>query len=239
MTDRTKTEKASSPRVGRPASYRQKLKEAMRDQILLSAERVFAEKGFGNAKVEDIARRAEVAVGTIYLHFGNKESLYFTLINAKVDRLVAHVRKAVVGVPTACEKIRRITASQLGFFQRNKLFLRTFLHETRGFEWSIQFKLGAKIMTHYRRHLKFVSAIFEQGVADGEFTGNTAPHDMAIALQGMINAFLTDWAHRKPAVDFEENTDLILDIFFNSTLRRDPDAARGGLRSEAKGLTKA
>ena len=54
-------------------------KERRRQQILVSAKRVFSEKGFNKATMEDIASDAELSPGTLYLYFKNKEELYASL----------------------------------------------------------------------------------------------------------------------------------------------------------------
>ena len=50
--------------------------EARREAILDAALEEFAAKGYAGARMEDIARRAGVAKGTLYLHFGDKEGLF-------------------------------------------------------------------------------------------------------------------------------------------------------------------
>ena len=50
-------------------------KERRRQQIMVAAKRVFSEKGFNKATMEDIAHEAELSPGTLYLYFKNKEEL--------------------------------------------------------------------------------------------------------------------------------------------------------------------
>jgi hydroxymethylglutaryl-CoA reductase len=54
-------------------------KERRRQQIMVAAKRVFTEKGFNKATMEDIAQEAELSPGTLYLYFKNKEELYASL----------------------------------------------------------------------------------------------------------------------------------------------------------------
>ena len=54
-------------------------KERRKQQILVAAKRVFSEKGFNKATMEDIAQEAELSPGTLYLYFKNKEELYASL----------------------------------------------------------------------------------------------------------------------------------------------------------------
>ena len=54
-------------------------KERRRQQIMVAAKRVFSEKGFNKATMEDIAQEAELSPGTLYLYFKNKDELYASL----------------------------------------------------------------------------------------------------------------------------------------------------------------
>ncbi len=54
-------------------------KERRRQQIIVAAKRVFSEKGFSRATMEDIAQQAELSPGTLYLYFKNKDELYASL----------------------------------------------------------------------------------------------------------------------------------------------------------------
>jgi AcrR family transcriptional regulator len=55
-----------------------------RDRILRAAVKIFSRKGFFNSKVSEIARAAEVADGTIYLYFRNKDDLLISLFEEKM-----------------------------------------------------------------------------------------------------------------------------------------------------------
>jgi AcrR family transcriptional regulator len=54
-------------------------RERRRQQIIVAAKRVFSEKGFSRATMEDIASEAELSPGTLYLYFKNKDELYASL----------------------------------------------------------------------------------------------------------------------------------------------------------------
>jgi AcrR family transcriptional regulator len=62
-----------------PVNKREHDKVLRREQILEAAVRVFARRGFGNATVAEIAEEADVAAGTIYNYFENKEDLFMSI----------------------------------------------------------------------------------------------------------------------------------------------------------------
>src|SRR5580704_6223669 len=89
---------ASRPVAGAIATSRQGARiakaAARRDAILDAALDEFSAKGFAAARLDDVAKRAGVAKGTIYLHFADKESLFQELIRAKMVPVVGSLETA-------------------------------------------------------------------------------------------------------------------------------------------------
>ncbi len=71
-----------SPRAGSRAAAKARTHENLLDAGLS----VFADRGYGAASVEEIARRAGVSVGSVYAHFSSKENLFLALIERRADR---------------------------------------------------------------------------------------------------------------------------------------------------------
>src|SRR5919198_6132991 len=57
-----------------------------REELLEAAARVFAEKGFQAASVDEIAERAGFSKGAVYWHFESKDDLFFALLAERIDR---------------------------------------------------------------------------------------------------------------------------------------------------------
>ena len=77
-----------APRHPDKARWRRR-KDARPQEILEAALQVFAEKGFAAARMDEIAQRARVSKGTIYLYFESKEAVFRALIQATLVRRVA------------------------------------------------------------------------------------------------------------------------------------------------------
>ena len=69
-------------------------------RILDAAVAVFAEKGFFTSRISDIADRANVADGTVYLYFKNKEEILMTAINTAFDAFMRQARTELEKMPT-------------------------------------------------------------------------------------------------------------------------------------------
>src|SRR5438477_10149566 len=90
-----------------------------RERILEAAVRVFAEKGFYNAKVSEVARVAGVADGTIYLYFKSKDDLLISLFEDRMEEVNRNVRAALDAGGTPLEKLRRLMLLHLEMVERN------------------------------------------------------------------------------------------------------------------------
>jgi AcrR family transcriptional regulator len=81
---------AADPSGGRRAAT----KAANRSAILDAARAVFAEVGFGSASVRDIIRRTDLASGTFYNYFADKESLFRAVVEESAEKVRARVQAA-------------------------------------------------------------------------------------------------------------------------------------------------
>lgn len=90
--------KASQP--AKPRGAREVRSAARREAILAAALEEFSSQGFAAARLDDVAKRAGVAKGTIYLYFADKETLFQELARSMLAPLVVHVEKlAYVELP--------------------------------------------------------------------------------------------------------------------------------------------
>src|SRR5260370_29428206 len=74
--------------------------EDKQKRILEAAVKVFARKGYFAARVSEIARKAGVADGTIYLYFRSKEDILVKLFDEVMAEHVQQARQAMRGLPT-------------------------------------------------------------------------------------------------------------------------------------------
>ena len=84
----------TTPAAARPAGKRERAKAANRDAILRAAREVFSDIGYGAASVRDIVRRTDLASGTFYNYFPDKESVLRALVDEIAVEARARVRAA-------------------------------------------------------------------------------------------------------------------------------------------------
>ena len=117
---------------GKIANLRRKERDRQlrRTDIFKAAEHLFALKGYHKTTIKDIAKEAQYAVGTVYLHFKDKDTLYFALFKEKIKRLLSKIIEEKAEQPKdARSKLKIFVEESSAFFMENQDFLRIFSSE--------------------------------------------------------------------------------------------------------------
>jgi AcrR family transcriptional regulator len=140
---------------------RQARHEAYRDLILEAAQRVFAEKGYADAKVADIAQAAGVATGTVYAIFPGKQDLYRAIHRDNLDEL-ARRYAAIPAGGSVRETLLARSEMSTRFLTSRPDYLRIYLQEAErwGFDPNDLPGDAAAFLD---------LSLFQRGVANGEF----------------------------------------------------------------------
>src|SRR5215204_6088254 len=85
-----------------------------RDVILRAATKVFAQNGYFQSQVADVARVAGVAAGTVYLYFKGKDDLLVSIFERSMNDVLAEVRAAIEHIEDPAGRLRQIAQLHLG-----------------------------------------------------------------------------------------------------------------------------
>ncbi|MDD5409175.1 MAG: TetR/AcrR family transcriptional regulator, partial [Candidatus Omnitrophica bacterium] len=140
-----------------PRKARDKL--LRRTDILSAATRVFAEKGYHNATMSDIARQAEYAVGTIYLYFKDKQALYLALTDEKIEELIRRVKERIAKAHGALAKIKAFIEEEFAYFEENEDFFRIYFSEGGLDSCAIKDKPSRLTVEKIMKFLDYISGI--------------------------------------------------------------------------------
>ena len=142
--------------------------QARPEEILSAALEVFAELGFTRARLEDVARRAGVSKGTLYLYFDNKEALFRAMVTAKLEATLAHAEEFIrTWEGSTADLLREFTRDYWKHMnQPEKLRLaRVVVSELSSFpelaKWYYQ-----EVILRLRR---VIQDILDRGISRGEF----------------------------------------------------------------------
>jgi TetR/AcrR family fatty acid metabolism transcriptional regulator len=89
------------------------------EKILDAAERIFAEHGYHDTVVADVAAEAGVGKGTVYRRFGNKSDLFSALICEGTDRLIQQHEEEIDRSDSLEERLRSIVSLHFDFFEES------------------------------------------------------------------------------------------------------------------------
>jgi AcrR family transcriptional regulator len=98
-------------------------------EILEAAYRVFAERGFEQATMDEIAKAAGVAKGTLYLYYPSKQEIYSAALHRIAVDLAARTAAAVEGAAGIEAKLQAFIATRLRYFEEHRDFFRIYDQE--------------------------------------------------------------------------------------------------------------
>ncbi|MCB0219743.1 MAG: TetR/AcrR family transcriptional regulator [Chrysiogenetes bacterium] len=172
------------------------------DRILSAAAKIFARKGFFNAKISEIAREAQVADGTIYLYFKSKDDILIHLFEEMMGNILGALRQ-------------EIDAPGLDSVQRIERFILFHLHlvETHpdmAEVITIELRQSHKFMKEYvpRRffdYLDAVSNLIIEGQRAGMIRDDLDPRITRIALFGALDEVSLQWLRANKEQKFSLN----------------------------------
>ena len=174
--------------------------------ILSAAVEVFAERGFHHARVSDVAQRAGVAAGTIYLYFKSKDDLLISLFEERMEQIVATFRAEVSALPTARERLRRFVTLHLEL---------TAQHPALAEVLTVELRQSAKFMREYRapqfgEFLNLLGEIISFGQSRGEIAADIEPAVARRVIFGALDELSLYWVSAKrPAAPLESVIDTL------------------------------
>src|SRR3974390_2497623 len=104
----------------RPPRRRDEPRPLFRNAILDAAEAVFAERGFHGARIQDIAERARIAVGTVYNHFAQKDDVLSALLDERTQEMLAQLRPSPDDPPRFADRLEARIARMLACVVRHR-----------------------------------------------------------------------------------------------------------------------
>lgn len=192
-----------------------------RTLITDAAIEIFAEKGYNQARVSDIARRAGVADGTIYLYFKNKEDLLLSVFEEKMDELLSGLGEAL---STSDDPVKRIRAFAHYHFRQ--------VRENRKAAevMQVELRLSNKFLKEYRpeklwAYLGMFGQIVREGQASGLFRGDVDPFIGSWSFFGALDELAMQWVLSRKADRFplELAAEQVAEIFIRGLLARPGD----------------
>lgn len=162
-------------------------KDARPQEILEAALACFAEKGFAAARMDDIAKRAGVTKGTIYLYFQNKEAVFKALVRESIGTQVAQVADNARVFDGKASDLLRIAVMTVGEFLRTSdrvVLPKIIVAEAGNFPELARFYREEII----DKGLGAMSAVIARGIERGEFRNVDPQHAARLCIAPVLLA---------------------------------------------------
>jgi len=208
---------AAAPRTAagvrrRAGGDREARSAARREAILMAALSEFSESGFAATRLDDVARRAGIAKGTIYLYFRDKETLFQELVRATLTPVVGNIEMmGKLDIPTAmlAERIVALFVNEI-FRTNRKDVIRLMITEGRRFPKLAEF--------YYREVLSHITAavraVVSRAVARGEAPEALARFPQIIAAPGLVAIIWNGLFDRLEPLDVEAMMKAHIELLF-------------------------
>jgi len=187
-----------------------------RDSILRAATKVFAQNGYFQSQVADVARVAGVAAGTVYLYFKSKDDLLVSIFERSMREVIAEGRAALDGVKDPAERLRLIAHLHLSRLGRDRDLAVVFQVELRQ---SVKF-MERFSETFLQDYLKLIRQTVADGQQSGAFRKDVSATTATKIFCGALDAMATNWVLSRRKYDLNAEADAVVNLFIHGVKRR-------------------
>jgi len=188
----------------------QSVTDRKRNSILDAARAVFSRQGYAGTAVEDVASKAGVAKGTLYLYFKSKEDLYLAALARDLGCLAQRARAEMERAPTLREQILAFLRVRLEYATANQDFLRIYLAEYGSL--FVKNSLHSELCRLSRENSRLLKRLVEQAAARREIRAVEAG-PVATALfsivRGTLETRMLGWKEFQAEDDAKFAVDLL------------------------------
>ncbi|MGI6035667.1 MAG: TetR/AcrR family transcriptional regulator [Limnochordia bacterium] len=156
-------------------------------EILAAAQALFAEEGFHGATMDDIAARAGLAKGTLYLYFSSKRELFLSVLEHRFQEMHRTLNEVISTEDDFAGRVEAVIHAHRDFCRENKEFFQI-MEEFKG-------DLGAGVRNRREGILSVLMELIDRGIE----TEQVRPIDRrqgALALLGILDSVALDWLLR-------------------------------------------
>lgn len=180
-----------------------------RKRIIDAAMSVFSKHGYAKANIREIAKIAGISVGGVYLYFKNKEELYKSLINEKMQEMGRKIELISGRAGSASEALSNFLRLYLENALKHKEFILLHIRE-HGFTFAVDEK-----RKFFRKQRELIEKILVRGIRTSEFRRcNT--QEMAKIIMGSLRGIILSMALDG---DVHVTPKMLNEFIFNGLLR--------------------
>jgi len=184
-------------------------------KIIIAATKVFAKKGFFNARISDIAKEAKVADGTIYLYFNNKFDILISVFEEEIGKLIEQIKKAIDKETDPQKMLAIFARKHLTAMKKNKSLAEVIQIELRQSDKRVkEFR-----NTTFKAYINIISDIIKRGQDENIYREDILPGIAKRAFFGALDEVSRVWTvSLESNYSLDETIDQVLSIFLSGLM---------------------
>lgn len=181
-------------------------------RIIKAATKIFARKGFYTAKISEIAREAQVADGTIYIYFENKDDILISLFEEQMKAVVEGMVAKISELDDPAKKLEVFALTHLQLLEQDKDIAEII---------QVELRQSSKFMKEYKnenfiQYLDLIGDIVREGQEKGVFNKDVIPSVAKRAFFGALDEMSRFWVlSSRKRYDIETAATQISGYFLN------------------------
>jgi TetR/AcrR family fatty acid metabolism transcriptional regulator len=158
-------------------------------RIIEAATKVFAKKGFYQSKISEIAKEANVADGTIYIYFENKDDILISLFEEQMKAVIDNMEAQLSGIDDPAKRLERFASTHLDLIEKNQDMAEII---------QVELRQSGKFMKEYKnekfmQYLDIIEDIIGEGQKRGIFKKDVIPKVAKRAFFGALDEVSRFW----------------------------------------------
>ncbi|MDP8268905.1 MAG: TetR/AcrR family transcriptional regulator [Candidatus Tenebribacter davisii] len=179
-----------------------------REAIIKAAIEVFSYKGFHKAKISHIAKLADVADGTMYLYFKNKEHLLVSAFDELTENILIDMKSTISLEKTALDRLSKFIDLHVDIFTEKPEIARFLAIELRQ---SPDFYESYPAYNPLKEYISFIEILIIDAIEEKSIRA-IDPKALTLIIFGTIDFLLTEWSTKNQSFLLQEMKDKIVDI---------------------------
>lgn len=166
-------------------------KEMRREEIIDAAQEIFFTKGLASATMDEIAEKAELSKGTLYLYYKSKEDLYLAVAMRGSDIMYSLFVEATTPDKPILQRIADLGEAYFEFFRKHRDYFRMYQYlENSQLHKQVSQDMLSYCANHDSKIWKLVMDLIKQGVDEGLLEADLDPAQAAIILWSSGNGLM-------------------------------------------------
>jgi len=215
----------------------QRLPQERPERILTAALEAFVENGFAATRLEDIAERAGISKGTLYLYFENKEALFKAAVRENIVPLIARAEERVESFEgSARDLLVEIVRSWWKTMHESRItgLPKLVLAESSNFPDAARYYFDEVVV----RMRGLIARALRRGIESGEFRAVDVDYTVRVVMAPLVMALI--WKHSMvkcqiDALDFDRQLNASIDVLLHGVVRGPADDSADLHRDRKRG----